>query len=119
MDLVEAITKRRSISQFQPRDVDRKVIDHLIETSGFTPSSCNTQPWFYLIFDSNESKRRLNEYVDEGYQETKKVLKERHKLTWPIYAKALEVFSEDGKIFLTPPPTHIFFFLFYFFFFFF
>ena len=69
MDLETAIKTRRSVSHFEDRLVDRALIDHLIHLAGFAPSSCNTQPWHFLIFDTPESRERLNRYIEEGYQE--------------------------------------------------
>jgi nitroreductase len=45
MDLVEAILSRRSIRSFKPDPVPKDVLVKLIETSRWSPSGSNTQPW--------------------------------------------------------------------------
>jgi nitroreductase len=45
MDVIEAILNRRSIRNFKPEPVPKEVIEKLIETSRWSPSGSNTQPW--------------------------------------------------------------------------
>jgi nitroreductase len=45
MDLVEAILNRRSIRLFKPDPVPKEVLEKLIETSRWSPSGSNSQPW--------------------------------------------------------------------------
>ena len=102
MELIKAIKNRRSISEFEKRPVDRKVIDELISIASFAPSSCNTQPWYFLIFDKNESKKTLNEYVEKGYRKTEKKLRAKHKVFGVAYARLLRFFSIYGKFDIAP-----------------
>jgi nitroreductase len=45
MEVIEAILKRRSIRLFKPEAVPREVLEKLIETSRWSPSGSNSQPW--------------------------------------------------------------------------
>lgn len=49
MDIIEAIQNRRSIRSFKPEPVPREVLERLIETSRWSPSGSNTQPWELAI----------------------------------------------------------------------
>ena len=91
------IKNRRSISSFTDKKVPLDLIDELIYISSYAPSSCNTQPWFFLVFHTDKSKEKLNLYIQKGYEYTNESLKQKHKLIGNIYAKLLNFFSNYGK----------------------
>ena len=45
MDIVEAITSRRSIRGYKPDAVPREILKEILEVASHAPSSMNTQPW--------------------------------------------------------------------------
>lgn len=49
MEVIEAIRSRRSIRGFKPDPVPREVLEELLETCRWAPSSRNTQPWELAI----------------------------------------------------------------------
>lgn len=49
MDINQAIQKRRSIRSFKPDPVPKEILEKLIETSRWSPSGSNTQPWEMLV----------------------------------------------------------------------
>jgi len=91
------IKNRRSISSFTGKKVPLELIDELIYVSGYAPSSCNMQPWFFLVFHTKESKEKLSAYIQKGYEYTSQSLKKKHKLMGNIYARLLNFFSNYGK----------------------
>ncbi|MBI2047449.1 nitroreductase family protein [Candidatus Pacearchaeota archaeon] len=91
------IKNRRSISSFTGKKVPLELIDELISVSGYAPSSCNTQPWFFLVFHTKKSKEKLNSYIQKGYEYTNQSLKKEHKIMGSIYARLLSFFSNYGK----------------------
>lgn len=96
--MIEKIIKnRRSISSFTNKKIPLRLIDKLISVSGYAPSSCNTQPWFFLVFHTKKSKEKLNLYIQKGYEYTYQSLKKKHKLVGDIYIKLLNFFSNYGK----------------------
>jgi len=95
--MFDIIKKRRSISKFEKKKVSLKLIDELITVSSYAPSSCNTQPWFFLVFHSKKSKDKLNKHIDKGYEYSYRELKKKHKVTGKAYAKILDFFSKYGK----------------------
>ncbi len=69
MDLISAILNRRSIRSFKPDPVPRNVLKKLIETSKWSPSGSNTQPWEFIVLGGpvmEEVKRRLNAAMKPG-----------------------------------------------------
>ena len=54
METLECIKTRRSRRKFLDKDVPQELIEKIIETGKYAPSSENSQPWhFFLIKDEN------------------------------------------------------------------
>jgi nitroreductase len=101
----DIVKKRRSVSKFEKKGVSNKIIDDIISLSSYAPSSCNTQPWYFLVFSTEKSKSRLNELIDKGYEQTYKKLRKRHLILGRVYTKFLDTFSKYGKF--DKAPTYI------------
>lgn len=66
MEAIESVRSRRSIRSFKPDPVPRDVLEELLETCRWAPSSRNTQPWELFILGGKvleEIKDRLAEKV--------------------------------------------------------
>ena len=69
MNINEAILNRRSIRSFKPDPVPREVLEKLIETSRWSPSGSNTQPWEFMVLGGqvlDEVKGRLLKEMQPG-----------------------------------------------------
>lgn len=62
MELTDAIRMRRSIRAFDGRDVDRAVIERLVEAATYAPSRYNVQPWHFHIA-TGDARRRVAEVM--------------------------------------------------------
>lgn len=89
--------ERRSVSDFKDKEVSKYLIENLIEKATYAPSSCNTQPWFFLVFYSKESKLKLNKFIDKGYVYTQEKIKFEKPKTAIIYNNILNYFAKYGK----------------------
>jgi nitroreductase len=49
MDIVEAITGRRSIREYKRESIDEKTIRRLIEAATRAPNAVNQQPWTFTV----------------------------------------------------------------------
>jgi len=49
MDIIEAIRTRRSIRAFKPDPVPKEVLEEILETCLWAPSSSNTQTWEFAV----------------------------------------------------------------------
>lgn len=67
MDLIEAITTRKSIRAFKPDPVPKEVLEGLIEVSIRAPSSSNTQPWNFILV-GGEAMDRLKRAMVEKFR---------------------------------------------------
>jgi len=57
MNILEAITERRSIREFQNKPISRKIIENILEMTVKAPSGKNRQPWrFVILQDNNKNK---------------------------------------------------------------
>ena len=57
----ELLEKRRSIRDFEKRDVPLEIIHQLIEDSCLAPSSGNGQPWKFIIVNKKELIREISD----------------------------------------------------------
>lgn len=63
MDIFNTIKERRSIRQFQDKEVERNILDKIIEAATWAPSASNVQGWKFIIVDDEQIKGQL---VDLG-----------------------------------------------------
>lgn len=62
MDLIEAISSRRSIRGFKPTPVPRATLTEILELACRSPSAVNQQPWEFIVLmgDSLEIAKQVN-----------------------------------------------------------
>jgi nitroreductase len=61
MKYPELLKNRRSIRNFEEREVDIDVIREIIKESTLAPSASNGQPWRFIIINNREVIRRLSD----------------------------------------------------------
>jgi nitroreductase len=77
--LESLLNERYSVRAFQPREVPRETIEHVLATAQRTASWCNSQPWQVLIV-SGEAKERFRKAI---YAEASRGLGEDYDFTPP------------------------------------
>ena len=55
------LRSRRSIRRFQQKDVERDILNRILETATHAPSAHNRQPWRFVVLTGPEPKLRLGE----------------------------------------------------------
>ena len=62
MDILEALSTRKSVRGFKPDPVPREILREVLQISGRAPSAVNSQPWefFVLAGDVIEEVKRGN-----------------------------------------------------------
>lgn len=60
MELSEAIKNRRSIRQFQDKEVEQEKLDQLLEAAILAPSAKNYQSWEFIIVKDPEKIKKLS-----------------------------------------------------------
>jgi len=69
MNLFDVIKTRRSIRKYKKKDVSDEIIRKLIDTTRYTPSSRDSQPWEFIIIKNKETKRQLAEIKGKENEE--------------------------------------------------
>jgi len=66
LEFINLLKKRRSYkSEFNSRDVNKKIIEESIETARWAPSAHNSQTWRYIILEKNKTRNDLIEKMNE------------------------------------------------------
>lgn len=57
--MIQEIESRRSVRSYSERAVDDKLIEALLESARLAPSGSNTQPWHFIVIQSQEMKEKV------------------------------------------------------------
>ncbi len=68
MDLLEALTTRKSIRGFRPDPVPKEKIEEVLKFAVLAPSAINLQPWELMVVSGDE-KARLSRTLTKAYRE--------------------------------------------------
>lgn len=61
MDFVELLEKRRSVRDYEDREVSLEVIKSLIADSIKAPNASNAQPWKFIIVNDKQVMKRISD----------------------------------------------------------
>ena len=64
--VIETIKKRRSVRRFEPKPVDKKVIEEILDCARLAPTAINIQPWLFGAVTANDLKRQISDMTDHG-----------------------------------------------------
>ncbi|MBM4241493.1 MAG: nitroreductase family protein [Euryarchaeota archaeon] len=59
MDVLEAISERRSIRKFKKKPVEDELLNRIIESGIWAPSAGNIQSWEVIVVKDSETKSKL------------------------------------------------------------
>jgi coenzyme F420-0:L-glutamate ligase/coenzyme F420-1:gamma-L-glutamate ligase len=62
------LRSRRSIRRFQHREIDRLIINRILESAFVSPSAHNRQPWRFAIISSLHGKKNLSDKMAEEFK---------------------------------------------------
>jgi coenzyme F420-0:L-glutamate ligase / coenzyme F420-1:gamma-L-glutamate ligase len=68
MALHDFLRSRRSIRRFQPKDVDKETLTHILETATHAPSAHNRQPWRFAVLTQMQPKLRLSDLLGTEFR---------------------------------------------------
>lgn len=54
MSFFELVNKRESCRDYSDKKVDKELLVKCIDAARFTPSACNSQPWSFVVVNSEE-----------------------------------------------------------------
>ncbi|MFT4603270.1 MAG: iodotyrosine deiodinase [Arenicella sp.] len=64
-DFYHFMDKRRSVREFQDKDVPKEIIEDIVMTASSAPSGAHKQPWTFCIIRSSDLKSKLRELAEE------------------------------------------------------
>lgn len=70
MTITECIEQRRSIRKYTEQEVEREKIEEVLRAALLAPSGKNRQPWKYLVYQSEEKEKLLDE-MEKGLNREK------------------------------------------------
>ncbi|MEM7533448.1 MAG: nitroreductase family protein [Chloroflexota bacterium] len=62
------IHNRRSIRRYQPRPVERALIEQLLNAATWAPSAHNRQPWRFCVVMEDATKHRLSQNMGDRWR---------------------------------------------------
>lgn len=60
----ENLKRRRTVRDFDPRPVDRAIVEQAIAAAGSAPSGANHQPWHFVVLTDHDRRKRLREAAE-------------------------------------------------------
>jgi nitroreductase len=94
MELQEAMDKRHSIREFEPKKVSREIINKLVLNASKAPSAGNWQPWKFYIVDSEKKIKQISKLHGSLLIKQKK---EINKLEKRVKTVALNFYETLGN----------------------
>lgn len=67
MSIKDALKQRRSTRRYKNHPVPEALVSEVLETAGWAPSAHNSQPWRFIVLQSNEPKRELAHQMAEAW----------------------------------------------------
>ena len=65
MEISDAIKNRRSIREYKPDLVEKKIIEDILYHGSLAPSGHNRQPWYFIVIEDLELKNTIAELILE------------------------------------------------------
>jgi nitroreductase len=64
MNALDCIKSRRSIRKYKKKEVPEEIINDILECGMKAPSSCNTQPWAFIVVKDKDKINALSKISD-------------------------------------------------------
>jgi 5,6-dimethylbenzimidazole synthase len=75
-ELIDLLTKRRSIRRFRSDPIPDGQIEKIIEAARWAPSGANAQPWEFIIVKDQGTKEKIARLHNDTYQEEHECMEE-------------------------------------------
>ena len=66
MDAIENILTRKSVRQFEDKEIGQDKIDNLLKAAMASPTGVNKQPWKFIVVKSEENKKKVIDNMPFG-----------------------------------------------------
>ncbi|MCF6204558.1 MAG: nitroreductase [Methylococcaceae bacterium] len=79
MKVTEALKQRKSVRAFLNKEVNKKIINSILEAASHAPSGVNTQPWQVAVV-TGDKKQALQEQIENAFRSG-----DKGKADYPYY----------------------------------
>jgi len=97
LDVLKAITERKSIRAFKPDAVPLGMLKKIMEPALRAPSWANTQPWEFAVATGKSLKQIQDAYVKRGIQEWANEVGRPYEFPEPYMARIRTLQPKDRK----------------------
>ncbi len=66
MELIKGIFTRRSIRKYKDKEIPKEILETIIKTGMYAPSSRNKRPWFFILIKNKEILKKIADYHPFG-----------------------------------------------------
>lgn len=66
MDAITNILTRKSVRQFDDKEIEQDKIDNLLKAAMASPTGVNKQPWKFIVIKSEENKKKVIDHMPFG-----------------------------------------------------
>ena len=66
MDAIDCLKTRRSVRSYKPGEVDREVVEDIVDCGRLAASAINIQPWEFIAVTDREMLQKIGSTTDHG-----------------------------------------------------
>lgn len=66
MKFLDLVKIRKSVRKYTAKPIDRDIIDRCLQAAQAAPSACNSQPWYFIVVDTPELKKKIADAAFSG-----------------------------------------------------
>lgn len=66
MDAIECLKKRRSIRDYEEKEIPKEVLKEIINCARFAPTARNEQPWEFIVITEKETLKKMGDMAPNG-----------------------------------------------------
>lgn len=63
LSILELIKSRRSVREFEDKEIPEEIIEEILEAGRWAPSGLNNQPWRFIVVKEPDIKNKLGEFT--------------------------------------------------------
>ncbi len=101
-ELLLELSSRRTVRDFETRNVPDEVIENALKTAATAPSGANRQPWRFVVVRDQETKQKIREGAEAEEREFYE-----HRATAEWLEALAPLGTDENKPFLTEAPVLI------------
>jgi len=91
METFDAISKRASVREYQPKPIDRAVLEKLVDAARRAPTARAVEPWEFVVIRETDILKKLGEIATSG-----SFIKDASSCI-AVFCKDTKYYLEDGS----------------------